>query len=270
VSSTSPNPPAPIHHLTFVSTSEDQTVALGESLGRLLRPGDVLGLDGDLGTGKTRLVRGIAESLGVNPAQVSSPTYVLIHEYRPGGPGAGTPSNRHVGAATPLFHMDAYRLSGPDELDSLGMDRVLEAFGVTVIEWFERIAAGLSDEPSLARMRLESIGPEQRRLDLVAPPSWTLRPEWDRLALSAEPAGADEPGSSASLPPGWARCPVSGRPVPPEAPTFPFADERAKLADLGRWLSGAYVVSRGMTEDDLNDPDLDTSGGAEPGRDGPR
>lgn len=239
-----------------MSTSEDQTVALGESLGRLLRPGDVLGLDGDLGAGKTRLVRGIAESLGIDPAQVSSPTYVLIHEYRPGGPdGVGrAPSNRHVGTHTPLFHMDAYRLTGPDELDSLGMDRVLEAFGVTVIEWFGRVAAGLASEPSLARVRIQAVGPEERRLDLVAPPSWTLRPEWDRLALSAEPREGE---GLDNLPTGWARCPVTGRGVAPETPTFPFADEKAKLADLGRWLSGAYVVSRGLTEDDLNNPDLD-------------
>lgn len=234
--------PVPPLHLTFRTSSEDETVALGATLGGLLRPGDVLALDGELGAGKTRLVRGIAEGFGLDPAQVSSPTYVLVHEYR------ATPAGR--AAPAPLFHVDAYRLTGPDDLDSLGWDRVIGAFGVVVIEWAARIMDALAPEPSLVRVRIQAEGVTGRRLDLLAPRGWAERPEWRRLvALAAAPDGGP-------LPAGWARCPVTGRAVPPDAPTFPFADEKARMADLGRWFAGRYAVSRELVEDDLSDPDL--------------
>lgn len=234
-------------HLTFRTTSEDETIALGIALGRLLRSGDVLGLDGELGAGKTRLVRGIAEGLSLEPAQVSSPTYVLIHEYTlPLGAAAGeSGTSRFV--ETPLYHVDAYRLSGPDDLDSLGWERVMEGFGVVVIEWFERIADGLREEPSLGRMRIQHEPDSGRRLDLLAPASWTLRPEWKGVKLLADLTGCG------GLAPGWAACPVTGKPVSPESPTFPFVDEQARMADLGRWLTGQYTLSRELTEEDLSD-----------------
>ena len=138
-------------HLTFQTTSEDETIALGVALGRMLRSGDVLGLDGELGAGKTRLVRGIAEGLGLDPAQVSSPTYVLIHEYtHPLGAGSGaagdgtfdgSPTSRFV--ETPLYHVDAYRLENLcyDAVRDAGvLDAVERGDAVTVIEWPERIA----------------------------------------------------------------------------------------------------------------------------------
>jgi tRNA threonylcarbamoyladenosine biosynthesis protein TsaE len=242
--------PAPPIHLTFRSASEDETVALGVALGRTLRAGDALALDGELGAGKTRLVRGIAEGMGLDPAQVSSPTYVLVHEY----------AARHGGgtAPTPLLHVDAYRLAGPDDLDSLGWDRVLGAYGVVVVEWAARIMDALLPEPSLGRMRIQADGPDARRLDLLAPPAWAQRPQWrGLLALAQRPADA-----GAVLPPGWARCPVTGKAVPPDAPTYPFADDRARMADLGKWLTGAYTVSRELVEDDLDDPDLGHPGPA--------
>jgi tRNA threonylcarbamoyladenosine biosynthesis protein TsaE len=236
-------------HLTFNTSSEEETIALGVALGRVLRPGDVLGLDGELGAGKTRLVRGIAEGLGLEPSQVSSPTYVLIHEYTL--PPGAKPGERSPGTfvESPLYHVDAYRLSGPDDLDSLGWDRVMDGFGVVVIEWAQRIAPGLAAEPSLGRVRIQPEGDSARRIDLVAPPSWALRARWRGLAAAAAPAAG-------TLPAGWARCPVTGKPVAPETTTFPFADDRARLADLGRWLSGQYLVSRELTDDDANDPDL--------------
>jgi tRNA threonylcarbamoyladenosine biosynthesis protein TsaE len=88
---------------TAVTSSEDETVALGEALSRQLRPGDVVTLDGPLGAGKTRFVRGMAIGLGHDPAQVSSPTFVVAHEY-------ATPGARAI-----LIHVDAYRLSGDDD-----------------------------------------------------------------------------------------------------------------------------------------------------------
>jgi tRNA threonylcarbamoyladenosine biosynthesis protein TsaE len=236
-----------VPHLTFHTSSEDETITLGAAIGRLLRPGDVLGLDGELGAGKTRLVRGIAEGLGLDPSQVSSPTYVLIHEYtRPSGTSGTTgESGRFVEA--PLFHADAYRLSGPEELDSLGWERVIHGFGVVVVEWAERIAAALNEEPSFGRMRIQAEGPTTRRLDLVVPAAWRQRDAWRGLSALADRATA---------PRGGTRCPVTGVPVPPDSPTFPFASERARMADLGRWFSGTYMVSRELNENDLDDPDL--------------
>ncbi len=247
-------------HLTFRTSSEDETVTLGTALGRLLRPGDVLGLDGELGAGKTRLVRGIAEGLGLDPSQVSSPTYVLIHEYtRPSGTSGTTgESSRFVEA--PLFHVDAYRLSGPEELDSLGWERMMDAFGVVVVEWAERIAGALAQEPSFARVRIQAEGESSRRLDLVAPGGWSRRDPWRGLAMLAEGARP----TAGSVPAGWTRCPVTGEPVPPNAPTFPFASDRARMADLGRWLTGAYTVSRELNDTDLDDPDLADPGLASP------
>ena len=221
--------------LIFHTRSEDQTIALGATLARVLRPGDVLALDGDLGAGKTRLVRGIAEGLGLDPAQVSSPTYVVIHEYRAADK-----------AQTPLFHVDAYRLTGPDDLDSLGWERVMDAFGIVVVEWAERIAAALAEEPSVGRVRIQACGESERAITLIAPPAWATRAGWGTLTALAQTDLAE----------GWSRCPVTGKPVAPDSPTFPFVDEKAKMADLGRWFSGSYVVSRELTEDDADDPDI--------------
>jgi tRNA threonylcarbamoyladenosine biosynthesis protein TsaE len=234
-------------HLEFRTLSEDETIALGEALGRLLRPGDVVALDGELGAGKTRLVRGIAEAMGIDGAQVSSPTYVLVHEYRPvrSGISAGMPPG------TSLFHLDAYRLSGSDELDGLGWDRIVDAFGVIVIEWAARIMEALEKEPSLGRVRMQAEGENERRIDVLAPASWMLRPEWARLASQA----ASDSGR-ARAEEGWTRCPVTGERVPSDSPTYPFVNEQAKMADLGRWFSGSYVVSREMTEEDMMDPDI--------------
>jgi len=240
-------------HLTFRTSSEDETITLGISLGRALRAGDILGIDGELGAGKTRLVRGIAEGLGLDPAQVSSPTYVFVHEYM-------TPAGGHTGETrsfveAPLYHVDAYRLSGPQDLDSLGWDRVMGAFGVVAVEWAERIAPALAAEPSVGRVRIQAEGETDRRIDLVAPASWGQRAQWRGLAAMAEQKDGTPPA-------GWTRCPVTGKPVSPETPTFPFADQRARMADLGRWLTGAYTVSRELEQADADEPDLGLQAGS--------
>lgn len=239
-SSDTPMPPrqqSRVHRLTFHTRSEDETIALGATLARVLRPGDVLALDGDLGAGKTRLVRGIAEGLGLDPAQVSSPTYVVIHEY-------GTATSGRT--QTPLFHVDAYRLTGPDDLDSLGWERVMDAFGIVVVEWAERMAAALAEEPSVGHVRIQAVGASGRAITLIAPPAWASRAGWGTVMALAQ----------TDLPEGWSRCPVTGKPVAPDSPTFPFFDEKAKMADLGRWFTGSYVVSRELTEEDTDDPDI--------------
>ena len=124
------------------------TEALGRRLGSALFPGAVVALIGPLGAGKTQLVRAVAEGLDIPDSRVvSSPTFVLIHEYA---------------ARLPIYHFDAYRLSGPGELFDLGVHEYLEAGGVCLVEWADRVEACLPAEQ--LRITLEITGPTSRRL----------------------------------------------------------------------------------------------------------
>lgn len=129
--------------IEFVSTSRDHTVALGRCLGKLARAGDVIALDGELGAGKTQLVRGLAQGLGLDPAHVSSPTFVFMHEYTPedkhGNPVEDDPT-RLI-----LVHIDAYRVTGPGDLATLGFDDELRDTSVTAVEWAKLIEPALGD-----------------------------------------------------------------------------------------------------------------------------
>jgi tRNA threonylcarbamoyladenosine biosynthesis protein TsaE len=116
--------------LDFISRSEAQTRRLGARLGLLLAGGEVIGLEGELGTGKTRWIQGIGAGLGVS-GPITSPTFTLIGEY--------------VGRL-PLYHVDLYRISGPAEALALGLEDYLYGGGVCCIEWAERIGAVLPRE----------------------------------------------------------------------------------------------------------------------------
>ena len=137
----------------LVTTSASETEAAGEGLARSLAAGDVLLLEGDLGSGKTTFVRGLARGLGVT-APVASPTFQLVRVY----PGP-----------LPLAHADLYRLEDPaSALADLGLEELADQ-GVAVVEWGDRIAW-----PGAARIRIEEEGPDQRRLRLLeAPAAWT-------------------------------------------------------------------------------------------------
>lgn len=110
--------------MEFISRSAEQTRRAGLRLGSLLQPGDLIGLKGDLGAGKTTLMQGIASGWG-SLDQVTSPTFVLVNVYR-------RPSNER------LFHLDAYRLDFLTEAEDLDIDSMLED-GALVIEWAEKI-----------------------------------------------------------------------------------------------------------------------------------
>jgi tRNA threonylcarbamoyladenosine biosynthesis protein TsaE len=114
-----------LHH----SNSEHDTRAIASALAPSLAPGAVLLLSGDLGAGKTAFVRGLAEGLGLDGGEVSSPTFTLVHEYR--------------GGRLPLIHVDLYRLDRA-ELDDIGLDPDLAAQGVTAVEWAERLTRPLA------------------------------------------------------------------------------------------------------------------------------
>jgi tRNA threonylcarbamoyladenosine biosynthesis protein TsaE len=112
---------------TWITHTEEETQALGAELARELAPDGVLLLSGDLGAGKTVLARGVAEGLGVEAAEVQSPTYTLIREHR----GRGERGER-------LVHVDLYRLD-PGETEALGLEEMLAGPGVKVVEWAERL-----------------------------------------------------------------------------------------------------------------------------------
>ena len=110
--------------MTHESRSEIDTIQIAAAMAASLQPGAVLLLSGDLGAGKTAFVRGLALGLGIDPGDVTSPTFTLVHEYH--------------GGRLPLVHVDLYRLERAD-LDDLGMDSELAAQGVLAIEWSERL-----------------------------------------------------------------------------------------------------------------------------------
>ena len=114
-----------------VSRSAETTQQLGEQLGGHLAAGDVVALMGELGSGKTTFIQGLAKGLGVEPGRVKSPTFVLMREY-PGRP--------------PLIHLDGYRLDHAASMSWLDLDWVFSAKKVTVIEWADRCADCLPED----------------------------------------------------------------------------------------------------------------------------
>ena len=134
---------------TLTTASEAETVRVAASLARELDRGAVLLLSGELGAGKTAFVRGLAEGLGLSPAEVTSPTFTLVHEYR--------------GGRLPLIHVDLYRLDR-GELDDIGLDDDLAGTGVVAIEWPER----LTRMPERAwRVRITDTGGDTRAIEIA-------------------------------------------------------------------------------------------------------
>ena len=116
---------------SVITSSPEQTWEIGRLLGILLEAGDTVCLYGDLGAGKTNFAYGIARGLDVQEQYITSPTFTFVNEYQ---------------GRVPLYHLDLYRLKGPDELENIGFDEYIESDGVTVIEWAERAADELPVE----------------------------------------------------------------------------------------------------------------------------
>jgi tRNA threonylcarbamoyladenosine biosynthesis protein TsaE len=124
-------------------STETATLALGERIGTRVEPGDLILLSGQLGAGKTVLVRGIATGMGIDPALVRSPTFVLHHIYRAG--------------AKVLHHIDLYRLGPSVDIRLLDIDEMLESGGVVVVEWGEH-AAREQDAPASISIDIDADG----------------------------------------------------------------------------------------------------------------
>jgi tRNA threonylcarbamoyladenosine biosynthesis protein TsaE len=135
------------------TTSAEETQALGAQLADALGAGAVLALYGDLGTGKTHLVKGVAEGLGLPPTAVRSPTFTILHVYEEG--------------RRPLYHFDAYRVQTADEFVELGFEEYVHGDGITCIEWAGRVASLLP--PHTVHLRLTHVDAHRRRIALHAP-----------------------------------------------------------------------------------------------------
>ena len=146
----------PLLRRTVQSQSPEQTHALGVRLGGLLQPGDFIGLIGDLGAGKTHLVRGVAEGAGVARSEVASPTFAIVYPYR---------------GRVPLYHADLYRLADQDELYATGFFDLVGGDGAVLVEWLDRVPEAAPRE--YLRLTLRDTGEESRELVAEA---WGTRP----------------------------------------------------------------------------------------------
>ena len=138
---------------TLISHSPVETEALGGEWGRVAKRGLVIGLSGELGAGKTQLVKGLARGLGI-PARVHSPTFTLVNEYG--------------GGRLPLFHLDLYRLETPAQILAAGLEDYLQPNGVAVIEWAERMTNDewrmTNEKRRLRRVEIEVLSENERRI----------------------------------------------------------------------------------------------------------
>jgi tRNA threonylcarbamoyladenosine biosynthesis protein TsaE len=135
---------------TYRTTSEEETVALGERLARDLPARGVVLLTGNLGAGKTMLAKGIVSGLGAAPAEeVSSPTFTLIHEY-----GNGR-----------VYHVDLYRLEEPRELATLGLEELFDRDALVLIEWGERFGRFLPAERT--EIRIRAVDRDEREIEVT-------------------------------------------------------------------------------------------------------
>jgi tRNA threonylcarbamoyladenosine biosynthesis protein TsaE len=136
-------------NLPITTQSVEETMRLGKALADELVPGTVVALTGDLGTGKTHLVKGIAAGLGIDPAAVRSPTFVILQTYEAG--------------RLPLYHFDAYRVGSEDEFVELGYEEYFFGDGVSIVEWPGRVASLIPDDA--LRLRLSHVSPSERRIE---------------------------------------------------------------------------------------------------------
>jgi tRNA threonylcarbamoyladenosine biosynthesis protein TsaE len=135
------------------ATSPMDTLEVGRRLADRLKPGQVVALYGDLGSGKTHLAKGICAGLGLDPEHVTSPTFALINEY--------------VGKKWTVYHFDTYRLKSLDEFLALGYEEYFEGDGVCLIEWPEVVESVLPDD--VIRIRLSHRNGDRRYIEFTSP-----------------------------------------------------------------------------------------------------
>ena len=194
----------------------ESTERVGRLLALELEPGACVLLHGDLGAGKTCMVRGLAAGLGCDAGVVHSPTFTVM--------------NRYPGSLANLAHVDAYRIGSAEELRDAGVE-VGAPDAVLAIEWPDR-AQGL-DVADAVHVTITPVDAETRRIRVEARKG-TL-PERLAAALAPRP------------------CPSCQLPVGPFEPEWPFCRARCRSADLGKWFGGHYQISRPLESRDLEE-----------------
>jgi len=192
----------PSMDMALLATPED-TEAFAEVFAARLEPGDVIALEGDLGAGKTCFVRGLARGLGIDPADVSSPTFVSMQRYG--------------GGRVPLVHVDAWRMHSAEDLETIGWDEFLAMRdAVVAVEWPSKVLAAMP----------------ARRIDVTLAPS----------ASGGRMVMVDDRRHEAQA----TACRTCGAPA---RANDPFCSDRCRAVDLRRWLTGAYRISGGSSDD---------------------
>ena len=137
--------------MVYQPRSASETIRIGKNIGSLLRPGEVVALTGELGTGKTQLIKGLAAGAGVGKsAYISSPSFTLINEY----PGR-----------MPFYHIDLFRLESEKEAEDLGLEEYFSGAGITAVEWADRIPSLLPKE--CLRIHIHYTGKHTRSIAIV-------------------------------------------------------------------------------------------------------
>ena len=136
--------------MIFKTTGMEETMRFGKKLGMLLSPGDVVALVGELGAGKTTLVKGIVQGLGVTDRRaVKSPTFSLVHTYE---------------GRMPVYHFDAYRLEDTQEMLDIGSDEMISGDGVAIVEWADKVSGCLPKE--YLQITLTAVSAHERKIEL--------------------------------------------------------------------------------------------------------
>ena len=199
----------------ITTQSHSQTEEVAAMLASLLVGGEIIALRGDLGAGKTCFTRGLASGLGCDERQVSSPTFIVLQRYR--------------GARIDLVHVDAYRLSNPEQLRDSGLE--LGAHDcVAAIEWSERVESELPADT--ITVSLVATSATDRAITISAPANFIERVGW---SMRARP------------------CAICKAPVAFLGETKPFCSKRCRDVDLGRWIDGRYQISRPIEQTDLDE-----------------
>ncbi|MFH1655458.1 MAG: tRNA (adenosine(37)-N6)-threonylcarbamoyltransferase complex ATPase subunit type 1 TsaE [Candidatus Omnitrophota bacterium] len=136
--------------MQIITKNAQQTINFGKRIAKLFKKGDVIALFGNLGAGKTTLVKGIAKGFGLSQNSVNSPSFVLLKAYK---------------GKMPLYHFDFYRIKNPDEAHNIGLEEFLFSDGVSVIEWAERIRKFLPEE--CLHIEFKFINENQRKIKLT-------------------------------------------------------------------------------------------------------
>ena len=208
--------------------SAEETARVGEVIGSLEPAPVVIAIEGELGAGKTQLVRGLAAGLGLDAAEVSSPTFVL--------------SCRHDGPNCSLAHLDAYRMSGDDDLESIGFEEMLgEPSLVMAIEWASRLQHALP--ANRIEIRIAHLPADERAIEIMDHRDSARLRERLSDALQVRCDATETPLIDTNT------CPSCGE-KSTDSEHGAFCSHRCRMADLGNWLGGRYSISRPLHADE--------------------